>query len=281
MNHGSLFSGIGGFDLAASWMGWENIFQVERDVFCRRVLAKNFPKTKRYGDIYEFDGTEYCGAIDVLTGGFPCQPFSIAGKQRGKDDDRYLWPEMLRIIREIRPRWVVGENVAGIIKLALDQVLSDLEDEGYTTETFIIPACAVNAPHRRDRVWIVAHDESETNWRHNGESKARQEQESGKGACRTDASNPEKPGLEGRNTTWTRSADGRDSKRAIHSFWNHEGRPDWSANWLEVATRLCGISHGISRKLDRVNRLKALGNAIVPQVAYQIFKSIEKTERLR
>ena len=160
LSHGSLFSGIGGFDLAAQWMGWNNIFQVEKDDWCRKVLAKNFPKTERFADIKDFTGYEYTNRIDVISGGFPCQPFSVAGQRKGKDDDRYLWEEMLRVIGTIKPTYVVGENVTGIIGLALDTVLSDLEAQDYTTETFIIPACSKNAWHRRDRVWIVAYANS-------------------------------------------------------------------------------------------------------------------------
>lgn len=160
LSHGSLFSGIGGFDLAAQWMGWSNIFQVEKDDWCRKVLAKNFPKTERFADIKDFTGYEYTNRIDVISGGFPCQPFSVAGQRKGKDDDRYLWEEMLRVIATIKPTYVVGENVTGIIGLALDTVLSDLEAQDYTTETFIIPACSKNAWHRRDRVWIVAYANS-------------------------------------------------------------------------------------------------------------------------
>ena len=324
MNHGSLFSGIGGFDLAASWLGWTNVFQVEKDEFCQRVLNKHFPNTKRYGDIYEFDGKEYRGTIDVLTGGFPCQPFSVAGQQRGTDDDRYLWPEMLRAIRQIKPRWIVGENVAGIIKLALDQVISDLEAEGYTTETFVIPACAVNAPHRRDRVWIVAHaksagrrrkqekirgaerrpvdgllsepinadsDASDTNSKGcirrcgRGDSnrdgihagvEERQDPRSATARCYEDASNTEEPRLEGRDPARASGSDGWASEQPLSRFWDNEGRPDWNASWLEVATRLCRVDDGVPRRVDR---LRSLGNAIVPQVAYEIFKAIEETER--
>ena len=160
LSHGSLFSGIGGFDLAAQWMGWNNIFQVEKDDWCRKVLAKNFPKTERFADIKDFTGYEYTNRIDVISGGFPCQPFSVAGQRKGKDDDRYLWEEMLRVIATIKPTYVVGENVTGIIGLALDTVLSDLEAQDYTTETFIIPACSKNAWHRIDRFWIVAYANS-------------------------------------------------------------------------------------------------------------------------
>jgi DNA-cytosine methyltransferase len=161
MTHASLFSGIGGFDLAAEWMGWQNVFNCEIDPFCRKVLAYHFPEAKQYEDVKTTDFTIHRGNIDVLTGGFPCQPFSLAGKRKGSDDNRYLWPEMLRAIREIKPRWVVGENVFGIVNwsdgMVFEQVQSDLEDEGYEVQPYIIPACAVDAPHRRDRVWFVAH----------------------------------------------------------------------------------------------------------------------------
>lgn len=161
MTHASLFSGIGGFDLAAEWMGWYNMFNCEIDPFCRKVLAYHFPEAKQYEDVKTTDFTIHRGNIDVLTGGFPCQPFSLAGKRKGSDDNRYLWPEMLRAIREIQPRWVVGENVFGIVNwsdgMVFEQVQSDLENEGYEVQPYIIPACAVDAPHRRDRVWFVAH----------------------------------------------------------------------------------------------------------------------------
>lgn len=161
MTHASLFSGIGGFDLAAEWMGWQNVFNCEIDSFCRKVLAYHFPEAKQYEDVKTTDFTIHRGRIDVLTGGFPCQPFSLAGKRKGSDDNRYLWPEMLRAIREIEPRWVVGENVFGIVNwsdgMVFEQVQSDLENEGYEVQPYIIPACAVDAPHRRDRVWFVAH----------------------------------------------------------------------------------------------------------------------------
>jgi DNA (cytosine-5)-methyltransferase 1 len=161
MRHGSLFSGIGGFDLAAEWCGWENVFQVEIDEFAQKVLAYHFPNVKRYSDVKEFDGTPYKGAVDVISGGFPCQPYSSAGKRKGKNDDRHLWPEMLRIIREISPTYVVGENVYGLYSwndgLVFDEIISDLETLGYEVRTLFIPAVAVNAPHRRMRIWFVAY----------------------------------------------------------------------------------------------------------------------------
>jgi len=160
MTHASLFSGIGGFDLAAEWMGWENVFNCEIESFPRRILNYYFPKAISYEDITKTDFTVHRGRIDVLTGGWPCQPFSTAGKRLGKADSRHLFPEMLRAIKEIQPRWVIGENVRGFVSwnggLVFDEVCADLEGEGYEVIPFLIPACAVNAPHRRDRVWFVA-----------------------------------------------------------------------------------------------------------------------------
>ena len=168
LTHLSLFSGIGGLDLAAEMAGFQTVGQCEWADYPRKVLEKHWPGLPRWRDIrtltkesfYETTGLE---SVTVLSGGFPCQPFSTAGKRRGKEDDRYLWPEMLRVIQEIRPRWVVGENVAGIVSLALDTVLSDLESIGYACQAVIIPACAVDAPHRRDRCAILAYSNNTRN----------------------------------------------------------------------------------------------------------------------
>lgn len=182
--HASLFSGIGGAELAATWMGWQNLFHCEIQEFPRRVLEYWYPNSISYEDITKTDFTPWQGKVDVLTGGFPCQPFSCAGKRQGADDDRYLWPEMLRAIREIQPAWIVGENVAGLLSMVqpgeetemgrtddlfeenyiyrkeqrftLDEICEGIEREGYAVQPFVISACAVGAPHRRDRVWIVA-----------------------------------------------------------------------------------------------------------------------------
>lgn len=160
MTHGSLFSGIGGFDLAAEWMGWENKFHCEWNPFGQKVLKHYWPNAESFNDITKTDFTPYANRIDILTGGFPCQPYSLAGKRKGKEDERHLWPEMLRAIKEIQPRWVVGENVFGLINwskgLVFNEVQADLEAEGYEVFPYVLPAAAVNAPHRRDRVWFVA-----------------------------------------------------------------------------------------------------------------------------
>lgn len=184
--HGSLFSGIGGFDLAAEWMGWHNAFHCEINEFCTKILNYHFPDAEHYTDITRTDFSKWRGRIDVLSGGFPCQPFSLAGQRKGADDNRYLWPQMLRAIREIRPTWVVGENVAGILTMVqpgaevevggqaslfgedyrkrvlhrqeyvIETICRDLEREGYAVQPLLIPACAVGAPHRRDRIWFIA-----------------------------------------------------------------------------------------------------------------------------
>ena len=164
MRHGSLFSGIGGFDLASEWMGWENVFHCEWNEFGQKVLKYYWPKAITYNDITKTDFFIHRGTIDILTGGFPCQPYSSAGKRLGKEDERHLWPEMLRAIREIQPTWVVGENVRGLTNwnggLVFDEVQAELEAQGYEVTPFLLPACAVNAPHRRDRIWFIAYSTS-------------------------------------------------------------------------------------------------------------------------
>ena len=188
MRHASVFSGIGGPEVAAEMLGWENIFHCEINPFGRQVLEYWFPNSDSYEDITKTDFTQYRGQIDILTGGFPCQPFSYAGKRGGREDERYLWPEMLRVINEVRPTWVVCENVAGITTMVesceitelggetslfqagndvqeyraeftftIEQICKDLEDLGYSAQPMLIPAAAVGAPHRRDRVFIIAY----------------------------------------------------------------------------------------------------------------------------
>lgn len=295
LNHGSLFSGIGGFDLAAEWAGFENIFQVEIDDYCQKVLKKNFPNVKKYKDIKEFDGTKYRGAVDIITGGFPCQPYSIAGKQKGAGDHRNLWPEMFRIIKEIRPAWIVGENVANIVNFVeFDNILSDLETENYEVQTFIIPAVAVDARHRRDRVWILG-----TASEHNRSSKQKREYKGTKiidGCCKnkldagTTLSFAKKKGLERSESARHSCADGLPSElcegvantqdsgtvRRIgtqtdvtEKFGQRSGAKD--VQWWPVEPSVGRVAYGIP---NRVDRLKGLGNAIVPQVALKIFETI-------
>ena len=161
MRHGSLFSGIGGFDLAAQWMGWTNVFHTEWNEFGQKVLQHHFPNSISYHDIIKTDYSIHNGDIEIITGGFPCQPFSLAGKRKGTDDERYLWHEMLRAIQQIQPTYVVAENVRGLLTIdggmVFEQVCADLEAEGYQVQPVLLPAAGVNAPHRRDRIFIVAY----------------------------------------------------------------------------------------------------------------------------
>ncbi|SVE57921.1 uncharacterized protein METZ01_LOCUS510775, partial [marine metagenome] len=166
-----LFSGIGGFSLGLERAGMKTVQFVENDPYCQKVLAKNFPGIPIHGDIKTF---HYDKPVEIISGGFPCQPYSHAGEQRGKEDDRHLWEEYFRIIQSVRSRWVLGENVSGIINMELDQVLSDLESENYSCQSLVIPACAVNAPHRRDRVWIIARRNAMGNSEYNGSSTAKE-----------------------------------------------------------------------------------------------------------
>lgn len=236
MNHLGLFEGIGGFSLAARWMGWKTVAWVEIDPFCQRVLLKNFPETKGYGDIREFDGTKYRGQVDIITGGFPCQPFSTAGKRNGTKDNRSLWGEMFRVIKEVRPKFVVAENVYGIVSMELDNILADLEGEGYEAETFVLPACAVDAKHQRKRVWIIANIDG---WGRNSQS------------CICPVTS------KGDSTN--------DVDRANATIGEQE-------KWL-AEPDLVRVVYGVSRKLDKI-RVKQLGNSIVPQLAFRIFKFI-------
>jgi len=287
MRHGSLFSGIGGFDLAAEWVGWENVFQVENDEWCQKVLIKNFPNVKKYKDIKDFNGAEWRGRVNVISGGFPCQPFSQAGKRQGKADDRYLWPEMLRVISEAKPSFVVGENVAGLLSMengrTLERILFDLENEGYQVEVFVIPACAVGAWHRRDRVWIVAYtDRSRRNNSKQYKKTGIFEREiSGsrfEGAemgCETNKYSENRtpkdaPNPQGYDDGCTYKGIG--SQAQLRNI--HRGRVEFTGEY-DIKSAVCRKDNGLP---DRVDCLKGLGNAIVPQVAYELFKTIDYVE---
>ena len=272
--------------MAARWAGIQTVQFVEIDPFCQKVLQKNFPGVPIHDDIKTFDGTKYPNVF-LLTGGFPCQPFSCAGKRMGAEDDRALWPEMLRVIQEVRPYWIIGENVAGIIGMELDNYISDLEREGYTVQAFVIPACAVNAPHRRDRVWIVAHSISDTEgsaYRGNigecftgrKESDKCQRNEMGSDITNSNSHAPDTEGWQNDQRD-RRSMDAHEQGQTTHGS-TPERNHAWDEPWIEAATRLCRVDDGLPRQVDRVNRLKALGNAIVPQVAYEIMKNIVEVE---
>jgi DNA (cytosine-5)-methyltransferase 1 len=249
MTHASLFSGIGGFDLAAEWVGWDNIFHCEWNPFGQRVLAHHFPNSKSYNDITKTDFTIHRGQIDVLSGGFPCQPYSMVGKRLGKEDERHLWPEMLRTIKEVEPTWVVGENVLGIVNwgggVVFNDVQVDLGNQGYEVQAYILPACSQNAPHRRDRVFFVAYS---------NKIRFSTEMENGKLA--------------------------RD-----FGFTISNKRDSWDS--FPTQSPICGGDDGLPKELDSISISKykkesimAYGNAIVPQVVYEIFKAIQSFDDL-
>ena len=363
LTHLSLFSGIGGLDLAAEWAGITTIGQCEWAKYPIKILEKHWPNVPRWKDIRTLTGDSFYErtgrrTVDIISGGFPCQPFSVAGKQRGKEDDRYLWPEMVRVIKELRPTWIVGENVAGIVRMALPDILSELEACGYRTRTFLVPACAVGARHRRYRVAIVAYSNSggqlyrehEINTTETREQAQRQSFQ-----CRAGAGNAENSGSFGRgksedvceqqgraefertgeavadaesqpsgglpirkkteqpgfvgggeyvcDTTSERLSDG--SNKPMGGQGTQEPESERSMR-RSAKSILGGMAHGVPGWMDgdldflinhywddepeipriatgidhRVDRLKCLGNAVVPQQFYPIFKAIEETENL-
>jgi DNA (cytosine-5)-methyltransferase 1 len=313
MTHLSLFSGIGGLDLAAEWAGFETVGQCEWADYPTKVLEKHWPDVPRWRDIRTLTGDDFYAktgrrTVDVISGGFPCQPFSVAGKQKGKRDDRYLWPEMLRVIRELTPAWVIGENVPGILRIAAEEVLSDLESAGYRAAILNYEAAAAGAWHRRDRVFFVANRDlygqppsKEQGGANQGDGRETWEEDakqpkglrtSGKYEAVGDA---ESIGRE-RNRA-DRECIGRASaeERAIAgccALCNETGKPERS-DWRAVESGMGGMADGIPHWLDgepagipriirgmkhRADRIKALGNAVVPQQAYPIFRAIRMIE---
>ena len=239
-----LFSGIGGFSLGLESTGYfQTIAFVEKDKFCRQVLQKNFNNIPIEEDIRNVRGSNY--AADVITGGFPCQPFSVAGKRKGTADDRYLWDETIRVVAECKPRWFIGENVEGLINInngmVLRQVQTDLEEQGFQVQCIVIPASGIGAWHQRKRIWIVAYSYNNGSYRSQ------------------------------RNET-EQSCNKQEDRLSF--------RDDQQQTWWEAQSELCGVPNGISYELDkdRSSRIKALGNSIVPQIARQIGLSIMKAE---
>lgn len=299
--HASLFSGIGGAELAASWIGWDNVFHCEVQEFQRKVLEYWFPNSISYEDITKTDFTQWRGRIDVLTGGFPCQPFSVAGKRKGAEDNRYLWAEMLRAIRQIQPTWVVGENVAGLLSMVqpgkaikvgraddlfdenfiyrteqqftIDAICEDLEHTGYSVQPFVIPACSVGAPHRRDRVWIIAH---RTNARSESVQQGRKDGISEFGVVA--------------HAKGTRSARELFGKQEQIQSDRQNCRIDKSDfRCFPTQSPICNRDDGLPFRMAdlaisfpkwRSKSIEALGNAWVPQVAYEIFKAIDNYDKM-
>ena len=323
MTHLSLFSGIGGLDLAAEAAGFVTVGQCEWADFPTKVLERHWPDVPRWRDIrtltkesfYERTGLR---TVDIISGGFPCQPFSVAGKRGGAEDDRYLWPEMLRVIHDLRPTWVLGENVPGIVDMALDSVLADLENEGYSAQAFIVPACAVDAPHRRDRVAILAYSVNRSGpVRRDRELQDTAENDGawsdlrgGTAGAVAGERREDEPGAAGVADGVRSAVYEADSDAAQQRLQRRSDEPMLDAEFTERSCRErerereaepglrrdaekpCG-SHspwetwpdepGVGRVADgvpdRVDRIKCLGNAVVPQQFFIFFKLIYDIEK--
>lgn len=317
MNCGHLFNGIGGFALAANWMGWNNVMHCEIDPFCNKVMKHHFPNSYQHEDVRTTEFSIWRNRIELLTGGFPCQPYSHAGQRKGKEDERHLWPFMLTAIRTIQPRWVVGENVSGLISwnggLVFDEVQSDLEAEGYEVVPFLLPACAVNAPHRRNRIWFVAYASGirfDAGRPQQSLQRARQYSETRPVAnaksVNWDVSSGPENGQEKINLAgiggeeFIANADSfrqRKQTDEINAFAEGgQARVEFSSNsersfnqpnWDNFPTQspICNGNDGFPNGLVDIafskwheESLKALGNAIVPQAAFQIFKAIDQVQ---
>lgn len=291
MKHISLFSGIGGFDLAAEWAGWTNVASCEINPFGRRHLAYYWPHAYHHddiktltGEIIEHEaqkryGPDWRAYGIILSGGFPCQPYSLAGKRLGKEDERHLWPEMCRVIREVKPDWIVGENVFGLINwsngLVFNEVQTDLEAQGYEVQAFVLPACAADAPHRRDRVWIIAHTANIGQKQPRNTRKRRAGlEDSCSDASRNDANANDKR-LQRSEERGGAGSGGPERNKQLERFFR--------TTWHDFPTQspVCTRDDGLSAGLDgiafpkwRNESIKAAGNAIVPQIAFRIFETI-------
>jgi DNA (cytosine-5)-methyltransferase 1 len=301
MTHLSLFSGIGGLDLAAEWAGFETVGQCEWADYPTKVLEKHWPNVPRWRDVRTLTGESFyertgLHTVDVISGGFPCQPFSVAGNQKGKEDDRYLWPEMLRVIRELAPRWVIGENVPGILRIAGRTVCEDLEREGYAVTVLNFEAAAVGAPHRRERVFFVGYAEhngcfAEQELRSNeaAGNEWRQEEQAQAGELAGTGRPFDVPSLRGsesgskrHDVANTNTARLQRSKKArdpgssrTHGIEFAAGCSNGEKRWA-TEPDVGRVANGIP---SRVDRLKCLGNAVVPQQAYPIFSVVADIAR--
>ena len=301
-----LFAGIGGFSYAGEKLvgGYETVAFCEYDEHAQKVLRKHWPDTEIVGDIRDLanDAERFRGSVDIVCGGYPCQPFSLAGVRRGDQDDRHLWPEMLRVIEAVRPRWVIGENVAGHITMGLDTVLSDLEGAGYSSRCYVIPAVAADARHRRDRCWIVAHSDDAGQ---PADQRARQDNrnqpwdDTGRGSadvadagCQQQRAKVSRSGgqsIDGaaqgqRTEAWDRFADGGEDVADTNreglegaEWQGFEGRGERPSigSWWQSEPGVGRVANGIP---GRVHRLKQLGNSIVPQVAARILYAIKEAD---
>jgi len=289
LRHLDLFSGLGGFSLGLEATGgFETVAFCDIEKFSRKVLKKHWPNVKQYKDIkeltYEQIKEDTLAPIDIVTGGYPCQPFSIAGSQRGEKDKRHLWPDMFRIVKECKPTWVIGENVSGHIKLGLDTVLQDLESEGYSVRAFSISASSVGANHQRERVWIIAHSNMENTRQHgrriestwDTESIGPRTSEETEWSPNSDKVNgsSERASLVGESSdTNSQGLQGRRSEQQLRE--NETERPTSWDSWWESEPSVGRVANGIPHRVDR---LKGLGNSLVPAIPFIIGQSILREE---
>lgn len=287
-----LFSGIGGFSLGLERAGMETIAFCEKDKFCQKVLNKHWPNVPIFEDILDLKKEDINETVDVICGGFPCQPFSVAGRKKGTEDDRDLWPEMFRVIQEQRPTWVIGENVANFTDMAFQRTKINLESEGYQVQPFIIPACGLEARHQRNRVWIIAYSDSaacrmenrklsnegriDTKDRREGLlQKDRTSQDVGSLSSNSASSDTNSERLERYNVRRegeeSISKKGFTRNRSICSEW------EFTKEWRAFEPRVCGVANGVS---NRVDRIKSLGNAVVPQIVEVIGRAIVQSQGL-
>jgi DNA (cytosine-5)-methyltransferase 1 len=298
-----LFSGIGGFSLGLESTGnFKTIAFCEKDEFCQKVLQKNFKNIPIEGDVRNVKGEKY--KADVVTGGFPCQPFSVAGKRKGTDDDRYLWDETIRVVRECKPKWFIGENVEGLINIqegmVLRQVQTDLEKEGFEVQCLIIPASGIGAWHQRKRIWIIGCNVSNSDsrmrrrWGTIGESGANEiwgfyssEKKQSSNDIRSKTIGCNDILGEEQNLQYTdnqRCKESNISSESKKSEFNNREYDSTTENktWWQTQSELCGIPHGVSTTMDkdRANRVKSLGNSIVPQIARELGKAIIEAENV-
>ena len=289
LRHLDLFSGLGGFSLGLEATGgFETVAFCDIEKFSRKVLKQHWPNVKRYKDIkeltYEQIKEDTLAPIDIVTGGYPCQPFSVAGSQLGEKDKRHLWPDMFRIIKECKPTWVIGENVSGHIKLGLDTVLQDLESEGYSVRAFSISASSVGANHQRERVWIIAHSNMENTRQHgrriestwDTESIGPRTSEETERSPNSDKVNgsSERASLVGESSdTNSQGLQGRRSEQQLRK--NETERPTSWDSWWESEPSVGRVANGIPHRVDR---LKGLGNSLVPAIPFIIGQSILREE---
>ena len=270
LKHLDLFSGIGGFSLGLEATGgFETVAFCDYDSYCQKILRKHWPWVTIYDDIKELNHEKLNSnghiKIDIITGGYPCQPFSVAGRQQGEKDPRHVWPEYFRLIKELRPTWVIGENVSGHVKLGLDTVLENLESEGYSARTFSISASSIGANHQRERIWIVAN--SGCSWGSGSEFQRKNENEIKK----ENANQFERSSSSSQSDMVYSDSERLEKWESIGENFSQEYQTLIGADWWSIEPDVGRVANGVPKRVDS---LKSLGNSLVPHIPYYIGMSI-------